>query len=99
MTATNTAESWLDRCYYRLPDDFDYSVIRSVDDVQSLMTRLPNAHRGWAALEIWERREQFDKSLVFAAMLTAWDHDHREVIEAFGSEYNFVKALAKVAWE
>jgi hypothetical protein len=99
MTATNTSKSWLDGLNYRVPDDFDYSVIRSVDDVESLMVRLPNAQRGWTAPEIWERREQLDKSLVFAAMLTAWDHDHHEVIEAFDSEYNFVKALAKVAPE
>jgi hypothetical protein len=38
-----------------LPGDFDLSQVRTVNDAQSLISRLPNADRGYAALGLYQK--------------------------------------------
>jgi hypothetical protein len=89
--------SWLAGLPFGLPDDFDYSVIGSLGDVISLMAALPNSDRGEAARALYERREQIGPVLAFAALMEAWDHDDRHLVDAFETADQLVAALRVVA--
>ena len=94
-------QEWLDKVEFVLPDDFDFDVIRSRDDVAALFT-IPNGHRGIAARALYERRDRIGHELVYAAIMYAWEHDYCELIDAFESVSGFpcfglATSLSKVA--
>ena len=78
--AMSARKSWKEPLPFGLPDDFDFSVIRSRADVVSLMAALPNADRGVLARKLYERRDHIGNALVFFALMDVWDHDYREVV-------------------
>jgi hypothetical protein len=95
-------QEWLDKLQFGLPDNFDFDVIRSRDDVEALLTILPNSDRGIAAHALYERCDRIGHDLVYAAIMYAWEsnEDYRELIDAFGSVSGFfglATALSKVA--
>lgn len=51
----DTESNWLDGLERGLPDDFDFCLVRTVDNARSLMLRLPNADRGIAAYLLFHR--------------------------------------------
>jgi hypothetical protein len=89
--------SWLDNLPYGLPPDFDYSIVKTASDAESLMCALPNRDRGKAAVGLYEHLHQIGRRPVYAGLMAAWDHDHPVVIEAFGGDYDFAGALQEVA--
>jgi hypothetical protein len=91
------AKDWMEGLPYGLPDNFDYEVIRSRGDVVGLIVRLPNADRGVAAREIWERRDRLGHRLAYTALMEVWDHDYRELVEAFETMDELAAALREVA--
>lgn len=98
------AQEWLDKLEFGLPDNFDFDVIRSRDDVEALLTILPNSDRGIAARALYERTGRTGHELVYAAIMYAWEHDddYRELIDAFENVSRFpcfglATALSKVA--
>jgi hypothetical protein len=90
-------KKWLRGLPHGLPDDFDYDVIRTRSDVFDLIATLPNADRGEAAREIWQRRDRLGDRLAYAALIDAWDHDDRVLTEAFSSVDDLATALHGVA--
>lgn len=91
-------KSWKEPLPFGLPDDFNFSVIRSRADVVSLMAALPNADRGVLARKLYERRDHIGNALVFFALMDVWDHDYREVVNAFGETPDaFTAAVREVA--
>jgi hypothetical protein len=58
---------------------------------------LPNADRGVAAREIWERRDRLGHRLAYTALMEVWDHDDRELVEAFETPDELAAALREVA--
>ena len=96
MRASAIDQLW-DRLPFGLPRDFDFTQVRSVKDVTKIMSTLPNRDRGNAARQLFRVREQIGNDLAFAGLMAAWGHDHVEVIEAFGSDEGFAKALRRVA--
>jgi hypothetical protein len=91
------ARDWARDLPFGLPDDFDYGVVRAVDDVARLLWTLPNRDRGKAARAIWERRERVGRAVAYAALIRAWEHDDRELVNAFETADQFVAALIEVA--
>jgi hypothetical protein len=89
-------KSWARTLPFGLRDDFDYGVVRTKADVITLLSALPNADRGEAARALYERREHIGREVVYTALLEAWDHDDRYLIDAFGTVDAFVEALRAV---
>jgi hypothetical protein len=90
-------EFWLAELSGGLPADFDYHLVRSAADAKTLILALPNCDRGRAAVGLYGRRERIEPAAVYTGMIAAWDHDHRVVIDAFGSREQLVAALKEVA--
>jgi hypothetical protein len=90
-------EFWLVELSGGLPGNFDYRLVRSAADAKTLILALPNCNRGRAAVGLYGQRDLIDPAAVYAGVIAAWDHDHRVVIEAFGSSEQLVAALKKVA--
>jgi hypothetical protein len=88
---------WLSQFSGGLPADFDYGVVRSVVDAKTLILVLPNCDRGRAAVELHRNRDLIGAAAAYSGIMVAWDHDHREIIDAFGSPEQFVAALKDVA--
>ncbi len=86
---TSVEAHWFAALPAGLPSDFDYAVIRSVDDARSLMLVLPNCDRGRAAVGLYEHRWLVGSEAAYYALLAAWDHDEHEAIAAFGSAERF----------
>src|SRR5258706_14986031 len=87
---------WANHLHYGLPGNFDFSVVRTVDNATTLLCALPNSHRGEAAKGLYEHREIVGKRVAHRGLSDAWDHDHEEVIFAFGSEEALAAALRDV---
>jgi hypothetical protein len=73
------------------------SLVRSAADAKTLILALPNCDRGRAAVALYGQRDRFEPAVVYASMIAAWDHDHRVVIDAFGSRERLVAALKEVS--
>src|SRR5271156_3640579 len=82
---------------FGLPADFDFTTVRTVEQACRMLAALPNGDRGDAALGIWKARAVVRDKVAFRALIEAWDHDHREVAQAFGGEAEFAEALRAVA--
>jgi hypothetical protein len=80
-----------------LPKGFDFAVLRSADDAESLMCRLPTADRGRAAVAIVEQSDLIDREIAYHALISAWDHDHDQVFLAFETHEAIVAAFRAVA--
>jgi hypothetical protein len=65
---------------------FDFTLVRTPDDAQSVIWTLPNRDRGMAARALFDVREKIGREAAFAGMMAGYEHDHREVITAFGSD-------------
>ena len=87
---------WLTSLVGGLPADFDYGVIRSADDARSLILTLPGHDRGGAARGLHDHR-WLGHDAAYCGIMTAWDHDERDTINAFGSADQFIAALKDVA--
>jgi hypothetical protein len=81
-----TRKPWLDDLPFGLPNDFDYSLIRTADDALSFMVTLPNRDRGHAAVGLHKHRHVVGRRAAYAGMMAAWDHDHEELHEAFDND-------------
>jgi hypothetical protein len=88
---------WLRDLSGGLPPDFDYGVIRSVADAKALILVLPNCDRGQAAVGLHRNRLSIGVGATYLGIMAAWDHDHRETVDAFGSIEQFIGALRDVA--
>jgi hypothetical protein len=88
---------WLRQLPGGLPADFDYGVIRFVADAKALILALPNCDRGRAAVELYRHRNLIGALAAYSGIMVAWDHSHREIIDAFGSVGQFISALRDVA--
>jgi len=85
-------------CRSGLPDDFNFACIRCERDAELLMGTLPNRDRGEAAVGLFRALgAPLDKRVVYSGLLAAWDHDHCEVLSAFGDQQAFADALRTVA--
>lgn len=91
------SQFWLSNVSGGLPTDFDYGVVRSVVDAKTLILVLPKCDRGRAAFELYRHRDLIGAAAVYSGIMVAWNHDHREVVDAFGSLAHFLAALKKVA--
>lgn len=85
---------WLRDLSGGLPLDFDYGVIRSVADAKALILVLPNCDRGQAAVGLHRNRHSIGFGATYVGIMAAWDHDHRETVDAFGSIEQFIRALS-----
>jgi hypothetical protein len=92
-----TDTPWLASLIGGLPADFDYSVIRSVDDARLLILTLPSHDRGTAARGLHGHRWLVGRDAAYRGIMTAWDHDERDTIDAFGSPSQLIAALKDVA--
>lgn len=92
-----TEKHWSHGLPYGLPDNFDFDVVRTKDDVETLLFTLPNRDRGIAARAVWEQRKQVGNAVAYAALMEAWDHDDRVLVEAFETMDVFAAALRAVA--
>ncbi|WGS18786.1 MULTISPECIES: hypothetical protein [unclassified Bradyrhizobium] len=90
-------EFWLPRLPGGLPVNFDYRAIKSEVDAKKLILELPGCDRGRAAVELYRHRELIGNAAAYRGIMVAWDHNHRDIIEAFGSPDRFVAALRDVA--
>jgi hypothetical protein len=88
---------WRKEMQLGLPADFDYSVIRTAEDAETLIENLPNSDRGTAALALYEQRHLIGKDIAFAGMMNAFDHDHAVMIKAFQTTEDLAYALRDVA--
>jgi hypothetical protein len=88
---------WLANLFGGLPVDFDYGVIRSAGDARSLILTLPSHDRGTAAHGLHDHRRLVGYDAAYCGIMTAWDHDERDTIDAFGSADQFIAALKDVA--
>jgi hypothetical protein len=88
---------WLRDLSGGLPLDFDYGVIRSVADAKALILVLPNCDRGQAAVGLHRNWHSIGVGATYVGIMAAWDHDHRETVDAFGSIEQFIRALRDVA--
>lgn len=89
--------AWADHLLFGLPSDFDISVVRTVGDAATLISTLPNRYRGEGAKNLYEHRKIVGKRVTYRGLIVAWEHDHREVISAFGSEKKLAAALRNVS--
>lgn len=90
-------KSWHAQLSGGLPADFDYCLIQSEMDAKTLILELPKCDRGRAAAELYRHRDLIGNGVVYRGIMVAWNHDHREVIESFGSSDQFIAALTEVA--
>jgi hypothetical protein len=98
LMVTSDRPEWHTSLPFGLPDDFDFACIRTERDALLLMVTLPNRDRGKAALGLVKALgAPLEKRVVYSGLMTAWDHDHREVLSAFGDPQAFANALRKVA--
>jgi hypothetical protein len=88
---------WLSRLTGGLPADFDYRVVKSVVDAKRLILVLPSCDRGRAAVGLYDHRDLIGAAAAYGGIIVAWDHDHREIVEAFRSPAKFIAALKDVA--
>jgi hypothetical protein len=88
---------WLRVLPSGLPSNFDYSLIRTTDDVCNMIWALPNADRGTAAVELYEARDVIGRHVSYRGMMAAWDHDHGQVLAAFSDDQLFADCLSEVA--
>jgi hypothetical protein len=88
---------WLADLAGGLPPNFDYSAVKSVADAKALIFVLPNSDRGQAAVGLHRSRHSIGTGLAYVGIMAAWDHGHRETVDAFGSTEDFIKALRDVA--
>jgi hypothetical protein len=51
-----TWKTWLRGLPFGLPEDFDYSLVRTADDAVDLIITLPNRDRGRAAVGLHKHR-------------------------------------------
>jgi hypothetical protein len=58
---------------------------------------LPNCDRGKAAKSLYERRQILGEKVAHSGLIQAWEHDHVEVITAFGGGSEFAQALRTVS--
>ena len=89
--------AWRCELPFGLPDNFDFRNIETVEDASSFILALPNAHRGIGAKRLFEHRDIVGKPVAYQGLLQAWNHDHRHVRLAFGSDLEFVSALREVS--
>jgi hypothetical protein len=88
--------SW-DKLCFGLPDDFDFTAVKTVTAASVLIGRLPNPHRGVAAQRLHSQLKIVGKRVVFRGLMAVWDHDHGAIAGSFGSETDFLMALRDVA--
>jgi hypothetical protein len=89
--------TWEDGLNYGLSSNFDFSVVRTVDDAMTLLSALPNSDRGEAAKGLYEHSKIVERRVVYRGLILAWEHDHQELISAFGSEEELAAALRDVS--
>lgn len=88
--------AWADRLPLGFPNNFDFSVVRTIADAETLICALPNSDRGEAAKKLYEHRK-IGKRVAYCGLILAWEHDHEELISAFGSEEELAAALRDVS--
>jgi hypothetical protein len=89
--------AWEDGLHLGLPSYFDFGVVRTVGDAATFIYSLPNSHRGEAAKSLYEHRRTGGKRVAYRGLILAWEHDHQELISAFGSEEELAAALRDVS--
>ena len=90
-------QPWRNNLMFGLPDNFDFTVIRTEDDAASLMFTLPNRDRGDAGKGLYDHRHVIGNDVVYCGLMHLWDHDHNEVADAFECVGFFLDALRLVA--
>jgi hypothetical protein len=88
--------SWEEGLNYGLPSNFDFGVVRTVDDAMTLISTLPNSDRGEAAKSLYEYHDVGNR-VAYRGLILAWEHDHQELISAFGSQEELADALRSVS--
>lgn len=91
------ATFWVSQLSGGLPQNFNFSVVKTAVDARKLILALPSCDRGKAAVGLYRRHRFLGAGAAYAGLMEAWDHDHRDVVEAFGSPEQLVTALKKVA--
>ena len=97
LTLRHREVHWSDGLSRGLPENFDYSVIRTSMDAFKLIVVIPNSQRGVAAREIYLCHKTLGKDVAYSAMISVWEHDHVALVSAFGSVGSFISALREVA--
>jgi hypothetical protein len=80
-----------------LPPDFDYGLIKTIEDAEALIFILPTCDRGQAAIGLHGNRHSIGAAAAYGGIMAAWDRGHQEIVDAFGSCEKFVAALRHVA--
>jgi hypothetical protein len=94
---TGKPKPWLRDLPFGLPEDFDYSLIRTANDALAFISALPNRDRGLAAVGLHRHRNVVGRRVAYTGMMAAWDHDHEEMHKAFGDLLKLADALRDVA--
>ncbi len=93
----SNSKFWFNELSGGLPENFNYDLVRSPADAKTLILTLPNCDRGRAVVGLYRHHDRIGTAAAYVGIMVAWDHDHREVVDAFGSSDAFVTALKKVA--
>ena len=93
----SNSKFWLDELSGGLSESFDYAVVSSPADAKALILILPSCDRGRAAVGLHSHRKRIGPTAAYDGIMVAWDHDHRQVVDAFGSPEKFLAALKEVA--
>jgi hypothetical protein len=97
IDVTDQLSPWLFPLSAGLTEQFDYSRLRSSAAATAFILTLPYSDRVRAARGLYDHRKEIGHEAVYAGIMTAWDHDHRDIVEAFGSVARFTAALRDVA--
>ena len=97
FSSRRNEKPWLRDLAGGLPNGFDYRVVTSMADAKALILQLPRCDRARAAAELYRNRDLVGGNVVYTGIMLAWDHDNREIVDAFGSTEQFVAALKDVA--
>lgn len=92
-----TERHWIRELPFGLPPSFDFNVVRTKEDAGRLLLALPNHDRGVAAHAIRDQRDRVGNAVAYAALMEAWEHDDRVLVEAFDTMDVFAAALRAVA--
>jgi hypothetical protein len=89
----SNSETCLSRLPGGLPAEFGYNVVKSAADAKALSLVSPSWDRGHSAVGLYHHHGLIGADVAYGGLLVAWDRDHREAFNAFGSHERFVAAL------
>jgi hypothetical protein len=94
--AHHLRDSWRETLAFRVPEDFDLRNIRTGKGASYFIGRLPNPQRGIAAKRLFEHRHMIGDRVAFHGLMAAWNHDHLQLLLAFGSDVAVAAAIREL---